>query len=504
MKLFFILTILAFSYQLCAQKQLQDSSVIPYSLIAIEESPKLKTALKKLHELYENQKKNNFTGGDSIFTIIHIGDSHIQGDHFSGEIRKQLQGYFGNGGQGILFPYGLAKSFGPRGTSLKSFGKWKGVKTLTPNLSDKLGLTGYGAFTNDSNASISVSFNEKFENTFFQKINIWHTSDQESYITQLNNSFKLLERKDYSSGWGVSSYKSDTLLNSFTLTSKSNNNNQKHYGFYGFEIVPSISRGLIYHHCGVVGAQFTHLIHNAPLTIEQIAHLSPDIIIFSFGTNEAYNDGIDTASYNSAVQKFIKELEKASPKTAIIITTAPDTRSQNRIPSQQISINNQLKQIVKTCSVSLFDLNKAMGGWGSLYSWHRNQLTLSDKLHFTASGYSLQGKLFSLSLLNAYNKINFTDTINISLLRNTVIETMTKVLDINKKDSINNDSPLENQQAPLKNNNSKNKVHIIKKGETIHRLSNMYHVSKKSILRANHINQKTILKIGQKIIIPKK
>ena len=501
MKFLLFFTLLSFSHKFYAQNFIKDSTFIPYSLITIEDSPKLKMALKKLHL---NHTKDNFKGVDSIFTIIHIGDSHIQGDHFSGEIRKQLQGYFGTGGQGILFPYGLAKSFGPRGTTLKTQGKWKGLKTRTPNLSNKLGLTGYGAFTSDSNASISISFNEKFEHCFFNKIKIWHSSDQESFIPKLNNSFNLLECKDYPSGWGVSSYKSDTLLNNFTLSGKLNNNFQNHFGFYGFEIIPLIHRGIIYHHCGVVGAQFTHLINNASLAIEQIVNLNPDVIIFSFGTNEAYNDGIDTSIYTSAVQNFIQKIEKASPKTAIIITTAPDTRSQNRIPSQQIRINNQLKSIVRNLNLSLFDLNKAMGGWGSLYDWHKNQLTLSDKLHFTASGYSLQGKLFTLSLLEAYNRVNYMDTIDLSLLRNKVIESMTNILKINKKDSIYNDLKLNDQKLHVNINKSKNKIHLIKKGETINMLSEIYHVSTKSIFAVNHINKKTILQIGQKIIIPKK
>jgi LysM repeat protein len=501
---FLFLVLLLFSHTFYAQKFLSDSSFVRYSMVNIDESPKLKMALKKLHLIRLNYTKNYFINGDSIFTIIHIGDSHIQGDHFSGEIRKQLQSYFGNGGQGILFPYALAKSFGPRGTALTTQGVWKGLKTLTPNLSEKLGLTGYGAFTNDSNASISISFNEKFEDNFFNKVKIWHSSNPESFIPKLNNQFNLLENKTYSSGWGVSSYKSDSQFNNFTISCKANGNFQNHFGFYGFEISPLNARGIIYHHCGVVGSQFTHLINNATLTIEQIVNLKADLIIFSFGTNEAYNDAIDTNNYKLEVSNFLRKIEKSSPETAIIITTAPDTRSQGRIPTQQISVNNQLKSIVRNLNLSLFDLNEAMGGWGSLYDWHKNQLTLSDKLHFTASGYSLQGKLFTLSLLNAYNRVNHTDTLDISLLRHQVLESMTNVLKINKNDSLENDLKLKNKKPQLNFNKSKNKIHLIKKGETISMLSKIYHVSTKSIFAANHFNNKTVLQIGQKIIIPKK
>ena len=62
-----------------------------------------------------------------------------------------------------------------------------------------------------------------------------------------------------------------------------------------------------------------------------------------------------------------------------------------------------------------------MGGWGSIYSWFKKGLTLKDKLHFTEQGYSLQANLFTLSLLEAYNSINFNDTININQIYSDIL-----------------------------------------------------------------------------------
>lgn len=107
---------------------------------------------------------------DTLFTIIQIGDSHIQGDYFSSEIRKQLQGFYGNAGQGILFPYSLAKSYGPRGTVAKPVGIWTGIKTMTGGLKAPLGVIGYGATTLSAASSLSIEFNEKFNEPQFQKL----------------------------------------------------------------------------------------------------------------------------------------------------------------------------------------------------------------------------------------------------------------------------------------------------------------------------------------------
>ena len=503
MRAIIILTLLLACCKINSQEILKDSSAIDHSVLPINQSPRLKLAFLKLQKVYKNKTKNNSSSKDSIFTIIHIGDSHIQGDYFSGQIRKQLQYYFGNGGRGVLFPYALAKSFGPRGAILKTNKKWIGEKTLTPDLSNKLGFIGYAAFTNDSNASIALNFTENFEGSPFKRINIWHSSDSESYAFKLNNEFKFLQNKLNPSGWGISSFYSNTSTNTFSLFPFKTNTKQNHFGFYGFELISDIKYGVNYHHCGVVGAQFTHLINNAPWSIEQIAQLNPDLIIFSFGTNEAYNDGLDTSYYKSSIIKFMQDLEIASPKTAFIFTTAPDTRSQNRIPSNQIIVNNILKRIVTNGSYSIFDLNEAMGGWGSIYTWYNKGLTLKDKLHFTEQGYSLQGNLFTLSLLEAYNLINFNDPINLNQIRGIVKESMAALITNSKNDTSIKIIEKPNKKQSSVSKNSKNKIHIVKKGDTIKKLSRMYKISQKAIFSANHLNKKSILKIGEKIIISK-
>ena len=577
----------------------EDSSIICLTCNELQESPKLKKALQKLHNVrvnnltyisqeFPNQTANqlpkkgnlppvrnvgkpgaNNTPGnnpgsinpaDTLFTIIHIGDSHIQGDYFSGEIRMQLQSYFGNGGRGILFPYALAKSFGPRGVAMKPLGVWTGYKTLTGNLTEPLGVSGYGASTRMVGSSLQISLTEKFkeENALgqfskpeMQKINIWHSADNASFTTQLNSEFQWTGSQFYPAGWGVSTYQASQPQSNFTLSLVANAPSQNHYAFYGFEIVPMQQRGVVYHHCGVVGAQFTHLINKAPYTVEQIAHIKPDILIFSFGTNEAYNGKLDSQVYTQAVMKFLSDIAIASPTTAIIITTAPDTRSRNRIPPQQINVNNQLRKVAKNQKATLYDLNEAMGGWGSLHVWYNNKLTLTDKLHFNAAGYALQGQLFTLSLLQAYNKVNAKDTLNIEGLRSTVHNSMKNLVRnfeaVSMGDSMAKDSsatlrnvdstgltsmavhvdttanhtrqtqspmptPIRTatptRTAPVTAPNRSPRMqrgeitHTVKSGENLYRIAQRYHTTHEAIAKRNNLTNPRSLRPGQRLIIP--
>ena len=144
-----------------------------------------------------------------------------------------------------------------------------------------------------------------------------------------------------------------------------------------------------------------------------------------------------------------------------------------------------------------------MGGWGSIYTWYNKGLTLKDKLHFTEQGYSLQGNLFTLSLLEAYNLINFNDTINLNQIRCTVKDSMKSLIRNSKNDSLIKILERHNKKQSSVSKNSKNKMHIVKKGDTISKLCRIYKISINTIFSSNHLNKKSILKIGEKIIISK-
>ncbi len=520
-------------------------SFICFSCNDLKINPALEKALKKLHNVrvnnlnlvrtnYPNQsdnlvsndiKKRKGNDDDTLFTIMHIGDSHVQGDYFSGEIRIQLQSRFGNAGRGLLFPYALAKSYGPKGVSVKPSPYWTGLKTMTGSLHDPLGVTGYGAYSHTPYASFKLALTEKFseENalgTFsvpeMQKIRIWHSTGQSSFACKLNEDFKLIDSaiSVNENSWGISSFQSNVPQNEFTLKLTKTDSNQDHFGFYGFEIVPEKYRGIVYHHCGVVGAQFPHLINKAQYTLEQIAFLKPDILVFSFGTNEAYNGKLDTLVYTPTIVKFLEDIHSVSPNTAIILTTPPDTRSSNRIPPHQINVIRQFYKIAEDKDLAVYDLNAAMGGWGSLHHWYKNKLTVSDKLHFNTAGYALQGQLFTLALLEAYNRVNSKDTMNIYALKSHIQNTIDgfvfkgnnhRYIDSTQGDSIVVlDAPVIPEEHIHRQVHRSQIIHIVKRGETVYAISRKYHVSPNQILKANKLRKSRGIKPGQRLIIPKR
>ncbi|MFM1934174.1 MAG: hypothetical protein RL360_1054, partial [Bacteroidota bacterium] len=157
-------------------------------------------------------------------------------------------------------------------------------------------------------------------------------------------------------------------------------------------------KGIEYIDLGVAGAQFTHLKSRANLVLDQIKILQPDLIICSFGTNEAYNANWESQSYKKAWQVFIQEIQAISSKTIFLLTSPPDTRSQNRVPKHQ----QEVIRVLAETKVPFYDLNSAMGGFGSSEEWVKNGCFLKDQLHLTKEGYQFQAKLFVLALFKTW------------------------------------------------------------------------------------------------------
>ncbi|MFM7747350.1 MAG: GDSL-type esterase/lipase family protein, partial [Bacteroidota bacterium] len=367
-------------------------------------------------DLKSPQKESNKEGvNDSKFVVLHIGDSHVQGGHFSNEIRRHLQAIFGYGGRGMIFPYSLAKSYGPRGLIAKKRGDWEGYNVLNRGVKSPLGLSGYALQTLIDSSELSIRFDGKFREEFFggvmsdsviHRLNLWHSAGENSYDFSVNDYFSKFETFLSGNQWGVTTFTSSKGDGVFRLKTVKNKTTQNQFQVYGVDHLPVNDRGVRFYQCGVVGAQFTHFTKNAGNLLSQIAYLKPNLIIFSLGTNEAYNNQLDSIVYIHDVGELLKGIQSSCPATAIILTSAPDTRSQNRVPPMQSVVNRQLRQLAINYRVNFFDLHRAMGGDGSLHRWLHADLVLKDKLHFNPRGYGLQGKLLVWSLMNVFRHNN--------------------------------------------------------------------------------------------------
>ena len=321
--------------------------------------------------------------------ILHLGDSHVQIGHFSGEIKRLFQAK----NSGIHFPYPLAKSVDGRLFKTKASGNWTGVSVLKPASGINISLTGYAVSTRDTSANIQWIAKDSLLS--FRRVRVWTESDSCALQPELGSEFVLVNQQ-HKGRINYYDFESTSPVNQFTLSLRKVGVGDQ-FTLHGIEL-PIEEKGIEYIDLGVAGAQFTHLKSRANLVLDQIKILQPDLIICSFGTNEAYNANWGSQSYKKAWQEFIQEIQIHSPNSVFLLTSPPDTRSQNRVPKYQ----QEVIRVLAEMKLPFYDLNAAMGGFGSSLEWIKKGCFLKDQLHLTKEGYQLQAKLFALALFKSW------------------------------------------------------------------------------------------------------
>lgn len=165
--------------------------------------------------------------------------------------------------------------------------------------------------------------------------------------------------------------------------------------------------GVVYHILGVNGA--TCGTFATPERIREIIGLNPDLVIASFGTNEAHARRYSAAEHRQEMNRLVTELKAGCPNAAFLFTTPPGAYVRNGRRGRTINPRTPLvveteRAFAKENRIALWDLYDIVGGkehacrnWTAAHAYQR------DKIHFTHEGYALQGLLLHEAFIKAYN-----------------------------------------------------------------------------------------------------
>lgn len=394
--------------------------------------------------------------------IVHIGDSHIQADLFTGIIRKSLQERFGNAGCGFTFPHSLAKTNGGHYVRYSSNASWASRRNIyPPEKGMEAGLSGFALKTTENFAiELSVRDTAYAFNTIKiitpgndRNFDVAETSRTivlessvpkkithrikrgevlgtiaEKYGVSVSKIKRLnglrsdniragktlqiptdqMEKKEIKQSEFIPLplvadslahyYYSDSPLSKIYLVP---NKDARDYSLSGL-VLEKNTPGLIYHSIGVNGAKASDY-NKCPLFFEQLPALQPDLIIVSLGTNESF-DKMAAADYMAQLNLFIGTIKAQNPDTAVLIITPPPSLLRKRYPNTLVA--EYAKEIV------MQETAKGHGSWdlfaemGGLYNVNRNAaagLMSSDKVHYSKAGYEKQGVLFTEAFLKAFD-----------------------------------------------------------------------------------------------------
>lgn len=158
--------------------------------------------------------------------------------------------------------------------------------------------------------------------------------------------------------------------------------------------------------------------------INRVAAERPDLVIISFGTNEAHGNTIDERAHAETMKTLTDRISAQCPGVCFLFTTPPGSYITQRtgsyttgtgrrrrthyttakVPNQNTT--NVARSIVNFCRahrMAVWDIYTIAGGATSACTnWRNAGLMNTDCVHYLGAGYVLQGKLLGEAIYKAY------------------------------------------------------------------------------------------------------
>lgn len=147
---------------------------IDYASNEIQHPEALQTFFKKIKALENGQLRQ--------LRIAHLGDSHIQADFLSGQLRAQFQRQFGSAGRGFVFFYHQAGTHAPLDYKTTSDQSFESRRRIFQRGAPPIGLSGMSIAANLPNFSIFFQQKERFDlPETFDQVTLFHNAASEAY-----------------------------------------------------------------------------------------------------------------------------------------------------------------------------------------------------------------------------------------------------------------------------------------------------------------------------------
>ncbi len=403
----------------------------------------------------------------TVLRIIHLGDSHVASDYWTGELRRRLQERFGDAGPGFVLPgrpwrsirYSLAKSldgkhwrtlglkfadsdsaYGLSGVSLESLRKDEPASAIAS-------LTGFEilAITVPGSDCLHIRVDdEEFPriDSHWEPVVLANSSPAPG--TELieqeggGSAQHCTQNEPAISRWGRTNHGADgsarcrpprpegSVLDLLTMRNTEPLSGGLHkvsvrtgcageVRLLGMEL-RSGSKGILYDAEGVNGARLADLEKPALELRQALLRISsPALIILSYGTNDIGARDFDSEIYEEKAFRILSRLKQDAGEASILVTGPPDRghrRKKRRaaVMAAQTSLQPALRRAALRAGCAFWDAQAAMGGRGSIVYWVKAGLARKDHVHFSGPGYTKLAELLHQQLIAEYDKFRRADS----------------------------------------------------------------------------------------------
>ncbi len=371
--------------------------------------------------------------------IMHYGDSQIELDRISSNIREYFQSHFGGGGPGLL---PLVASVG----SPTIYQSYSGNST-------QYALYGDGSRNSDRNYGVMAkSFRIYGNNSFYvsspkkvksvrqksyNKIQLFCTPRKGNFkATLISKAHGVrLEQQADSNGTQLLTWNLDTAISNFTLQLSGEAD------IYGIAV--DNGYGVAVDNMPMRGASGTFF---SQMSDSLLSHyfeiIDVGMIIMQFGGNSvpSLHSEKSVDKYVESIGRQIRFMRRVRPGVPILFIGPSDMSTRiNGVMSTYKWLPllvEKLKATVVENGAAFWDLYNVMGGKGSMISWVKKGWAGKDYIHFSTQGAQQVGEVLTQSFQSMYEFYKLRKT-NPEIDFNVI---WSKIPQVQQQDSLNNSS----------------------------------------------------------------
>ena len=337
--------------------------------------------------------------------IAVLGDSFIEGDIVTADIRELLQKRYGGTGVGFV-PFASPVA-GFRGTVGHTF---KGLTlhnlaqnaTITSSVKDKFSISGL-LTTASQEAEIKfkgVSFRDNLKH--YPKAKLLFINEKNTVISvNVNDSLRNVFYPEPSPN--IQEININSSIENLTIRIANPE------GFIGYGVEMEGPAGVTVDNYSIRGSSGLSLLKTNPVINHQLNQLlGYDLVILQYGLNAMTPSISNYTAYSNQLIKIINYVRECFPEAAVLMMSVGDRSQNDRGTMTSMSVIHAMiaaqKRAAKISEAAFWNTFEAMGGENSMVTFVRNNWAAKDYTHMRYQGGRVIANRFVESLVEGQNE----------------------------------------------------------------------------------------------------
>lgn len=332
--------------------------------------------------------------------VAFFGDSYIEGDIFSADLRSNLQDEYGGKGVGIVPPASQTASF--RKTVKHSFSGWENRCITESQDYSKMGIAGH-CFRPNKDAWVKYSGVQLPHLEFFRQASLlYRLYEGEATVSYRINGEKEAKTVHLKASPKISRY--DIYADSIGAIQFNFLSDNRNLYVHGISLQDR--SGVIVDNFSLRGTPGTSLkLLSEDILKQTDSLLAYDLIILQYGLNVMTANRTNYSSYQKGMQETVEYLKKCFPKSDILLLSVGDRSMRKNgsyvtMPGAPAMVSYQ-KAVCAETGIVFWNLFEAMGGSGSMVEMVKAKPPRANKdyTHLNFEGGKYLGKILFNTLV---------------------------------------------------------------------------------------------------------